>query len=84
MKHDSAWNNVISVLDLNEETKQIGFVKLAGRQPVKIPANTMKVVQRSARRNKSTTPCTAIIQAISSENGSLLNRLQTTDPIKIL
>lgn len=51
LNHDSAWSNVMSVLDLNEETKQIGFVKLTGRQPVKIPANTMEVVQGSTRQN---------------------------------
>jgi hypothetical protein len=71
----------MSVLDLNEENKQIGFVKLAGCQPVKIPANAMKVIQWTTRRTKSNNrvPDTAIVQAISSENGSLPKNILLVD-----
>ena len=77
--YDTVWNNVISILDLDDETKQIGYVKLAGRQPVKVPANSMKVVLGSTRRSKSSVPHTAVVQAISSENGSLPKNLLLVD-----
>lgn len=77
--HDPVWDNVMSVLDLEKEVKQIGFVKLAGRQPVNIPANSMKVVFGTTRRNKSTAPYTAIVQAISCENGSLPKNILMVD-----
>ena len=76
---DSSWDNVISVLDLADNTKRIGFVKVAGRTPIRIPANSMKVVLGSTRQNKKNETYSASVQAIACENGSLPKNLMIID-----
>ena len=78
---DSSWDNVISVLDIADNTKRIGFVKVAGRTPIRIPANSMKVVLGSTRQNKKNETYSASVQAIASENGSLPKNLLIVDTI---
>ena len=76
---DSSWDNVISVLDLADNNKRIGFVKVAGRTPIRIPANSMKVVLGSTCQNKKNETHSASVQAIGSENGSLPKNLLIVD-----
>ena len=78
---DSSWDNVISVLDLADNTKRIGFVKVAGRTPIRIPAYSMKVVLGSTRQNKKNETYSASVQAIVCENGSLPKNLLIVDTI---
>lgn len=55
---DPIWNNVMSVLALaeNEVDVKIGLVKVAGRETIRIPANSMKTIVGSTRQNKKKTP----------------------------
>ena len=79
---DETWNNVISVIDLNENTKRISFVKVAGRQAIKIPSNSMKVVIGSTGQNRKNEIYTAAVQAIACENGSLPKNIMVIDTRK--
>ena len=78
---NETWNNVISVMDLAESTKHVSFVKVAGRQAIKIPANSMKVVIGSTRQNKRNETYTAAVQAIACENGSLPRNIMVIDTV---
>ena len=78
---DETWNNVISVMDLAENIKHVSFVKVAGRQAIKIPANSMKVVIGSTRQNKRNETYTAAVQAIACENGSLPRNIMVIDTV---
>ena len=78
---DETWNNVISVMDLAENAKHVSFVKVAGRQAIKIPANSMKVVIGSTRQNKRNETYTAAVQAIACENGSLPRNIMVIDTV---
>ena len=79
--NDETWNNVISVIDLNENAKRISFVKVAGRQAIKIPANSMKVVIGSTRQNRKNETYTAAVRAIACENGSLPKNIMVIDTV---
>ena len=79
--NDETWNNGISVIDLNQNAKRISFVKVAGRQAIKIPANSMKVVIGSTRQNRKNAAYIAAVQAIACENGSLPKNIMVIDTV---
>ena len=56
-------------------------MKVAGRTPIRIPANSMKVVLGSTRQNKNNETYSASVQAIASENGSLPKNLLIVDTL---
>lgn len=80
------WNNVMSVLTLadKENSVKIGLVKVAGTECVRIPANSMKVVMGSTRQNKRNEPYTAVVQAVTAENGSLPRNVMVIDTLGVV
>lgn len=83
---DPIWNNVMSVLALaeNEVDVKIGLVKVAGRETIRIPANSMKTIVGSTRQNKKNHPYVAAVQPISIENGSLPRNILVVDTVSVV
>ena len=78
---EESWKNVISVMKLDEWSERTSFVKVAGIQAIKIPANSMKTVIGSTRCIQEGKTYTAAVQAVSCENGSLPRNIMVIDTI---
>ena len=78
---ENAWQTVTSTLDMATKDAKISFVKVAGRDEVKIPANSMKVVIGSTRQNKKGEEYTAAVQAIYGTSGSLPRNIMVIDTL---
>ena len=78
---ENALQTVTSTLDMAKKDANISFVKVAGRDEVKIPANSMKVVIGSTRQNKKGEEYTAAVQAIYGTSGSLPRNIMVIDTL---
>ena len=57
---------------------------MAGREAVRIPANSMKTIIGSTRQNKKRNPYVAAVQPISNENGSLPRNILVVDTVSVV
>ena len=78
---ENAWQTVTSTLDMATKDAKISFVKVTGRDEVKIPANSMKVVIGSTRQNMKGEEYTAAVQAIYGTSGSLSRNIMVIDTL---
>ena len=78
---ENAGQTVTSILDMATKDTKICFVKVAGRDQVKIPANSMKVIIGSTRQNEKGEEYTSAVQAIYGTSGSLPRNIMVIDTL---
>lgn len=78
-RQEETWNTVNSALDIAENTDRISFVKVAGRESIRVPANSMKVIISSTRQNRKGETYAAAVQAIHGTAGSLPRNVMVID-----
>lgn len=73
------WNKVKTVFEMDKKCDHISFVKVAGKDNIRIPANSMKVVTGSTRHFKKGEEYVAVVQAIQGSTGALPRNISVID-----
>jgi len=71
------WNDVLSMYEMSSTVSKLSFAKVAGRNPVKIPAESMVTVMCTTRQNQE--HCGVIVQAIQNPHGNLPRNIMVID-----
>lgn len=75
------WDKVKTVFEMNDKCDRIAFVKVAGKDNIRIPAYSMKVVTGSTRHNKKGEEYAATVQAIQGSTGALPRNISVIDTL---